>query len=341
MEIINVSFIIPVYNRPEEIIELLNSFANLDGNYDFEIVIIEDGSQNCSNEVISNYINDLNISYYSKNNTGPGDSRNFGMKRAKGNYFIILDSDCILPKNYLVNFFTNINQKYVDCFGGVDDSHYSFTNFQKAVNFTMTSMITTGGIRGGRTKHKNFQARSFNMGISKKTFELTGGFGNIHPGEDPDLSLRISKLNLNSTLYNNVKVYHKRRVNIRAFFKQVYKFGMVRPIINRWHPSSNKIIFWFPSFVTFYIIFSIVLFVLNVLLPFYIILLYISLIFITSLIKNKNILVGFYSIFTSLIQFVGYGLGFVKSNLILLCSNKDVEDEFPSYFFKIKSNVKR
>lgn len=340
MAIIDVSFIIPVYNRPEEINELLSSFNNLDGNYDFEIVIIEDGSVNCSDKIISNYSNDLNISYYTKKNTGPGHSRNFGMKRAKGNYFIILDSDCILPHNYLLNFFTNINNKYVDCFGGVDDSHYSFTNFQKAVNFTMTSLITTAGVRGGRSKYKNFQARSFNMGISKKTFELTGGFGNIHPGEDPDLSLRISKLNLNSELYNNVKVYHKRRVNIIAFFNQVFKFGMVRPIINKWHPSSNKLTFWFPSFFTFYLLLSIVLVFFKIYFPLYSVLLYLSLIFFNSLINNKSIVVGFYSILTSLIQFVGYGLGFVKSNIILLSSNKDIEDKFPSYFFKIMSNDK-
>ncbi len=340
MVIINVSFIIPVYNRPEEINELLESFINLDGNYDFEIVIIEDGSTNCSDKIISCYSNDLNISYYTKNNTGPGDSRNFGMKKAKGNYFIILDSDCILPKNYLFNFFTNINHKYVDCFGGVDAAHHSFTNFQKAVNFTMTSIITTGGVRGGRSKYKSFQARSFNMGISKKTFELTGGFGNIHPGEDPDLSLRISKLDLNSELYNNVKVYHKRRVNVIAFFNQVFKFGMVRPIINNWHPDSNKIIFWFPSFVTGFLILSLILFFFKIYIPLYLVLLYTLLIFFNSLISNKSIVVGLYSIFTSIIQFIGYGLGFIISNFILLSSKRDIKDKFPSYFFKIKSNGK-
>ena len=334
MAIINVSFIIPVYNRPEEINELLCSFNNLEGNYNFEIVIIEDGSNDSSENIISKYSNDLNISYFKKNNTGPGDSRNFGMKKAKGNYFIILDSDCILPKDYLVNFFANINHRYVDCFGGVDDSHHSFTSFQKAVNFTMTSLITTGGIRGGRSRHKSFQARSFNMGISKKTFELTGGFSNIHPGEDPDLSLRISKLDLISELYNNVIVYHKRRVNIFAFFNQVFKFGMVRPIINKWHPTSNKLIFWFPSFVTIYLLLSIVLVFFKFYFPLCIILLYFILIFFNSLIKNKSLKVGFYSIFTSITQFTGYGLGFMKSNIILLSSNKDIQDKFPSYFFK-------
>jgi glycosyltransferase involved in cell wall biosynthesis len=334
MTSINISFIVPVYNRPEEIDELLKSFINLDGNFDFEIVIIEDGSADCSDVIISKYIDDLNISYFKKNNTGPGDSRNRGMKLATGDYYIILDSDCILPNNYLINFFQNINKKYVDCFGGVDDSHHSFTNFQKAVNFTMTSFITTGGIRGGGLKNKNFQARSFNMGISKKAFELTRGFGDIHPGEDPDLSLRISKLGLSSKLYNDVKVFHKRRVNVRAFFNQVYKFGMVRPIINKWHPKSNNIIFWFPSFFLFYMILSVLLIPFNFMYPLITIIFYIALIFISSLILNKSLTVALFSIFTTLIQFIGYGCGFVKSNLILLFSNKNTEDAFPSYFFK-------
>jgi GT2 family glycosyltransferase len=172
------------------------------------------------------------------------------------------------------------------------------------------------------------------MGISKKTFELTGGFSNIHPGEDPDLSLRISKLDLISELYNNVIVYHKRRVNIFAFFNQVFKFGMVRPIINKWHPTSNKLIFWFPSFVTVCLLLSIVLVFFKFYFPLCIILLYFLLIFFNSLIKNKSLKVGFYSIFTSITQFIGYGLGFMKSNIILLSSNKDIQDKFPSYFFK-------
>ena len=331
---INISFIIPVYNRPEEIEELLYSFVNLEGLFDFEIVIIEDGSRNCSDKIVSIFSEKLNISYYKKNNTGPGDSRNYGMKKAQGNYFIILDSDCILPSNYLINFFQNINNEFVDCFGGVDDSHFSFTNFQKAVNFTMTSFLTTGGVRGGNVNSKNFQARSFNMGISQKAFELTGGFGNIHPGEDPDLSLRISDLELSSSLYSNVKVFHKRRVNIHAFFNQVYKFGMVRPIINTWHPASNKIIFWLPSFALFYLILSFALIPFNFFIPLLTVFLYGALIFINSLITNRSLLVAFYSIFTTLIQFVGYGFGFLKSNFILLYSNRKIEDKFPDYFFK-------
>jgi len=180
------SFIIPVYNRPNEIEELLESFSNLEGNINFEIVIVEDGSNIPSEAVIKEYVDRLNISYYYKNNSGPGDSRNYGMLKAKGNYFIILDSDCILPNQYLVEVNRSLTSNFADCFGGPDNAHSTFTNLQKAINFSMTSFITTGGIRGSKNSIDKFQPRSFNMGLSKKAFEVTNGFGRIHPGEDPD-----------------------------------------------------------------------------------------------------------------------------------------------------------
>ena len=335
MNNLSFSFIIPVYNRPDEIEELLLSFTNQNNKTPFEIVIIEDGSVNLSDKIVVRYSSQLNISYYQKNNSGPGDSRNFGMDKAKGNYFIILDSDCILPKDYLSNLIISLEKTYVDCFGGIDDAHHSFSNFQKAVNFSMTSFITTGGVRGSVKNKKNFQARSFNMGISKKAYDITKGFGNIHPGEDPDLSLRIAKLDLSVRLFENVKVFHKRRVNIKAFFTQVYKFGSVRPIINKWHPESIKFVFWLPSFILFYFTLSIYLLIFDIYIPFYSIVLYYILVFLSSLFVYKNIIIAFYSIITSIVQTVGYGIGFIKSKIkLFLFSNKDIEKLFPKYFFK-------
>lgn len=188
------SFIIPVYNRPNEIDELLESFSKLEYAKKYEIVIVEDGSSESSEEIVTKYHSQLNISYYFKNNSGPGDSRNYGMQKANGNYFIILDSDCILPKHYLNAVEKSLKNNPVDCFGGPDAAHASFSNLQKAINFSMTSFITTGGIRGHKKSVDKFQPRSFNMGLSKKAFEATQGFGRIHPGEDPDLSIRLWNL---------------------------------------------------------------------------------------------------------------------------------------------------
>jgi GT2 family glycosyltransferase len=329
----DISFIIPVYNRPQEIKELLISFKNLQGSKDFEIVIVEDGSNLDSKKIINFFKEELNISYYFKDNSGPGDSRNFGMRKAKGNYFIILDSDCILPEDYMLSLMSNLKNNYFDCFGGVDDSHKSFSNFQKAVSFSMTSFITTGHLRGGN-KSKNFQPRSFNMGISKDAFNKSGGFGKIHPGEDPDLSIRLNDMGFTTGLYINVKVFHKRRISITSFFKQVYKFGIARSILNLWHKKTKKIIYWFPTLFCLTLLISIVLTTLgldNVLISIFI--LYFSLIFLLSSILN-NPIVGLLSIITTIIQFFGYGYGFLKSYLMLkLYRNKDVEKVFPNMFF--------
>ena len=329
----DISFIIPVFNRPQEIKELLISFKNLQGSKDFEIVIVEDGSNLDSKKIINFFKDELNISYYFKDNSGPGDSRNFGMRKAKGNYFIILDSDCILPKDYVLSLMSNLKNNFFHCFGGVDDSHESFSNFQKAVSFSMTSFITTGHLRGGNNS-KNFQPRSFNMGISKEAFNKSGGFGKIHPGEDPDLSIRLNKIGFGTGLYVDVKVFHKRRISIISFFKQVYKFGIARSILNLWHKKTKKIIYWFPALFSLTLLISIVLATLGldyVLISIY--MLYFSLIFLLSSIKN-NPIVGLLSILTTIIQFFGYGCGFLKSYLMLkLYRNKDVEKVFPNMFF--------
>ena len=328
----DISFVIPVFNRPNEIDELLNSFCLQKESKDFEIVIIEDGSLNKCDKIIQNYKN-LNISYFYKDNSGPGDSRNFGMNKAKGSYFIILDSDIILPENYCTILIDNLSKNFSDCFGGVDDSHSSFNNFQKAISFSMTSLITTGHVRGG-SRSKNFQPRSFNMGISKEAFLKSGGFGKIHPGEDPDLSIRLKKAGFITALYENLKVFHKRRVSIKSFFKQVYKFGVARSILNHKFPDTRKITYWFPSIFTFVFFISIILVLLKIeSLIFIIYSFYFLLVFILSSIKN-NIWVGFLSIITTLIQFFGYGYGFIRSLILInIFPNKKIESIFPKMFF--------
>lgn len=327
------SFIIPVYNRPDEIKELLDSFLKLEGEAAFEIVIVEDGSSKTSENVIVPFTEHLDISYYYKSNSGPGDSRNYGMQRAKRNYFIILDSDVLLPPQYLNEVKAFLKTSYYDCFGGPDAAHHSFTTFQKAINFAMTSFITTGGIRGGEQHIEDFQPRSFNMGLSKKAFLASGGFGKIHPGEDPDLALRLQKLGFKTALIKKAIVYHKRRVSWSKFYKQVYKFGLVRPILNQWHPSSKSVVYWFPTLFSTGLIVAIILMIFDIALPLYVYLAYLSIAFVLALVTNKSILVAFLAVIAILIQFVGYGVGFLKSTLNLKLMKKNPEEAFPHLFF--------
>ncbi|WP_298498477.1 glycosyltransferase [uncultured Algibacter sp.] len=330
------SFIIPVYNRPDEIQELLESFEALYGDIPFEIVIIEDGSTKTSKAIIDSFKNKLDISYYFKENSGPGDSRNYGMQHAKGNYFIILDSDCILPTSYLIEADKSLKANYVDCFGGPDAAHNSFSNLQKAINFSMTSFITTGGIRGNKKSVDKFQPRSFNMGLSKKAFQDSKGFGRIHPGEDPDLSIRLWNLGYKTKLIPEAFVYHKRRISWSNFYKQVNKFGMVRPILNKWHPTTKKITYWFPTLFSVGLLFAILLFLFgyNFLLIAYVF--YFVIAFVLALFSTKSIMVSLLTVPAIIIQFFGYGYGFLKSTLAISVFNKTPETHFPKLFFKLK-----
>lgn len=334
MNTLHFSFIIPVFNRPDEVEELLNSFKNLEGDFTFEIVIIEDGSTIDCKSVIDTFSSHLDISYYYKPNSGPGDSRNFGMSKAKGNYFIILDSDCLLPAQYLLTVNSYLSSNYVDCFGGPDAAHKSFTNLQKAINFAMTSFITTGGIRGGKISGDKFQPRSFNMGLSKKAFEASGGFGLIHPGEDPDLSIRLNNLGFETILIQEAFVYHKRRISWKKFYQQVHKFGMVRPILNKWHPSTKRLTYWFPTVFSLGFMVSIVLLLFGFQLPLFFYGSYVLLAFIMSLVSNKSISIAVQSILAIFIQFFGYGYGFLKSTLAVGILSRNPEKQYPNLFFK-------
>ena len=328
------SFIIPIYNRPEEIRELLESMRKLEYRKSFEVVIVEDGSSLDSGTVVATFSDELEISYYKKRNTGPGDSRNYGMKKARGNYFLILDSDVILPPDYLLKVEEELANSYAHCFGGPDSAHTSFSEVQKAINYAMTSLFTTGGIRGNKRMVAKFQPRSFNMGLSKEAFEQTGGFGRIHPGEDPDLALRLRKLRFETRFFPNAVVFHKRRIDWGKFYQQVYKFGLVRPILNKWHPESDKITFWFPSFFSAGLLLSALLASLGFTAFLFIYVGYMIFILIDASVQGKSIKIGIYSLWASLIQFFGYGLGFCRSTYYIRMLKEDPQVRFPKLFFK-------
>ena len=328
------SLVIPVYNRPDEVDELLESLSLMEFNKDFEVVIVEDGSSVPCETVVEKYNSKLNISYYFKPNSGPGASRNFGMKKAKGNYFLIFDSDCIIPKQYLFEVEKELEHNYVDCFGGPDKALDSFSDIQKAINFAMTSFITTGGIRGGSEKIDKFQPRSFNMGISKIAFEVSNGFGNIHPGEDPDLSIRLWNLGFETRLFPQAYVYHKRRIDWDKFSVQVNKFGKARPILNSWYPKHNKLTFYFPSLFIIGFLFSILLLTLGQKWAIELYLLYFIAVFVLATMQYKSLKIGLFSILAVWKQFYGYGTGFIKSFYKIIILKQKPQEAFPELFFK-------
>ena len=308
------SIIIPLYNRPQEIRELLETLV-LQTYKSFEVLVIEDGSKQDAAAVMEDFKDRLNLKYYVKPNEGQGFSRNFGFERANGDYFIIFDSDCLIPSDYLEIVNREISLNHLDAYGGPDASHDSFTPVQKAISYSMTSPFTTGGIRGGEKRIGDFHPRSFNMGLSRKVYEKTGGFIITRLGEDIELSIRIHKLGFKTGLIPEAKVYHKRRTSFFQFYKQIHFFGRARINIYKFFPSGLKAVHFFPAVFTLGLIFSLLanLFqwptagLCNFLLA-----LFILLIFFHSWMMNKSAKVAFLSIFAAFIQLTAYGLGFMQ-----------------------------
>jgi glycosyltransferase involved in cell wall biosynthesis len=311
----------------------MGSFIDLNGNFDFEIVIVEDGSNKPCDTVISEFEDSLTIRYFMKANSGPGDSRNFGMKQALSDFFIILDSDVLLHPDYLIEVDAFLKNNAVDCIGGPDGASEHFTKIQKAINYSMTSFLTTGGVRGSDSA--DFQPRSFNMGLSRKAFEATNGFDNIHPGEDPDLVIRLWEKGYKTAFVPKALVYHKRRINWALFLKQVFKFGSVRPILNKRYPKYQKLSFWLPSLFLIGFIGSFVAYYFLKPYTLYAYVLYFIAVLLHALVSTRSVLTSLMAVFATCIQLFGYGFAFLRSTVILKSHpNKEVSELFPNLFFK-------
>ena len=308
------SVIVPVYNRPDEIDELLESLTQQSFK-DFEVIIVEDGSEERCEEIIKNYHNRLSIRYYYKENSGQGFSRNYGFEKANGDYYVVFDSDCLIPPDYFekVNQFLASNP--VDCWGGPDKAHPSFTNVQKAISYSMTSFLTTGGIRGRKKHLGTFHPRSFNMGISKEVFEKTGGYKITRMGEDIEFSIRILENGFTSVLIPDAYVYHKRRTNLKQFYKQLHFFGRARINIHRFYPDELKAVHFFPVIFLIGILVGLILIPLNFSLASVILgtyLIYGSLLFIDSYKEQKSFKISVLATYAGYIQLIAYAIGFLK-----------------------------
>ncbi|MFY0625396.1 MAG: glycosyltransferase [Reichenbachiella sp.] len=325
------SIIIPVFNRPDEMSEMLDSL-DAQTRKEFELLIIEDGSTQKSDHLIEKY--DLDIKYFFKENSGPGDSRNFGMDKAKGEWLLFFDSDCILPSDYFENLDEGLLELSPDAFGGPDGAHDSFTTVQKAINYSMTSFFTTGGIRGGKKQLDKYQPRSFNMGVRRRVFEDVGGFKDIHPGEDPDWSYRIMDAGYKVSLISKAIVYHKRRIDFSKFAKQVYKFGVVRGILNRWHPGSGKLVYTLPSFFLLGVLSIIVgSFIVSPTLLYFLIF-YACLVIMGSMLSKNSLFVSLLAVPAAFVQLLGYGFGYLLSFWKLRILGRNERKAFPSFFYK-------
>ena len=345
------SIIVPVFNRPDEVDELLQSLVGQTLK-DFEVVIVEDGSEKPCKDVCDKYAGKIDLKYFMKKNSGPGQSRNYGAERANGEYLIVLDSDVVLPEGYLKAVDDELRREPADAFGGPDCAHDSFTETQKAISYSMTSFFTTGGIRGGKKKLDKFYPRSFNMGIRRDVYMRLGGFSKMRFGEDIDFSIRIFKAGCKCRLFPEAWVWHKRRTDMRKFFRQVYNSGIARVNLYKKYPESLKLVHLLPMVFTVGVIllflvacfgrimmvygnpadfYSWYYLVVGALSP---ILFFSLLIFIDSSIRNKSLPIGFISIGAAFVQLTGYGFGFISAWCKRCILGHDEFHAFEKTFYK-------
>ena len=330
------SFIIPVFNRPNEVEELLQSLTQqtVDSSM-FEVIVVEDGSQITCKEVCERFSEQLNLHYFYKENSGPGQSRNYGADKSCGEYYIVLDSDVVLPETYMQHVLDEIKREPCDAFGGPDRAHHDFSPIQKAISYSMTSFFTTGGIRGGKKKLDKFYPRSYNMGIKSNVYKALNGFSKMRFGEDIDFSIRIFDNGYSCRLFPEAWVYHKRRTDFSKFFKQVYNSGIARINLYKKYPSSLKLVHLLPAVFTvgvFLLCLSALL--LCSLVPLSLLLLYSILIFIDSATHYKSIKIGFLSVGAAFTQLMGYGLGFIEAWWKRCVRGLDEFQAFEKNFYK-------
>ncbi|MDE6008415.1 MAG: glycosyltransferase [Muribaculaceae bacterium] len=320
------SIIVPVYNRPDEIADLLKSLA-AQSDKGFETVIVEDGSTVDCRRQCNEYSDAANVKYHYKGNEGRSIARNHGMENAEGDYFIFVDSDCILPPDYIANLRKSLSENPADCFGGPDAAHESFSDTQKAINYSMTSFLTTGGIRGGKISMEKFTPRTFNMGFSREVYDKVGGFREMF-SEDIDMSTRIRLAGFSISLFPDVAVFHKRRVDFKKFWRQVHVFGMSRITLQLLYPGSMKAVHWLPAV---FVIGSVAMIIASFfkwwcILP---LLFYILALWIWGIISTRSLKIGTLGVAAALVQLTGYGTGFIRAYIwkILLRHGRDVNDE--------------
>lgn len=321
------SIIVPVYNRIDEVHDLLDSLTR-QTNKDFEVILVEDGSTEPCKKAVDQFVDKLDVKYFYKSNEGRSIARNYGIEHAKGEYFIFFDSDCVIPEIYFEELSRKLKENYTDCFGGPDAAHDSFTDVQKAINYSMTSFLTTGGIRGGKVQMEKFVPRSFNMGYSRKVWKKIGGFREMF-SEDIDMSTRVRQSGFSIQLIREAYVYHKRRTSFPKFCRQTYVFGMSRITLKLLYPGSMKLVHCLPA--TF-VIGSVTMIVLSLFWKWYAILplaTYLLAVWITALISTRSLKIGTLAILTSIIQLGAYGCGFIKAYVwkILLGHGRNIEEE--------------
>ena len=338
------SIIIPSFNRADELSELLKSFEQLDFPKDaYEVIIADDGSTDTTAELVKKFQDkkSFTLTYCSQQNKGLGAARNLGMENAAGDFFVFVDSDVTVPPHWLNEIDLGLSREKADAFGGPDTYLDSFPALLKAINYSMTSFITTGGLRGKKgRKLAKFYPRSFNMGLSRKLQEKIGGFGNLRHGQDIEYSSRIIRSGAKVFFAEKAFVFHKRRTNLRRFLRQVFNWGIARINLYQIDPSMFEPLHAAPAAA---LILVLTVSAAAVFSPLFFWLFKIGLVsgllvllfsMADAAIKYKQLKPSFYLPLVIPIQVFAYGAGFIYNFIRRAVFKKDVKTGFKKNYYK-------
>jgi len=338
------SIIIPSFNRVDEITALLVSMEELRfPRSQFELIIADDGSTDETLHFIKSYssASGLNLILVSQSNQGPGAARNLGVAAASGDFFIFIDSDVTVPGHWLEEISKQLQLEGGQAFGGPDTYRDDFPALLKAINHSMNSFLTTGGLRGKKGKSlARYYPRSFNMGLSRALWEKTGGFSKLRHGQDIEFSHRLHQAGAKILFIPKAFVFHKRRTSLKKFFKQVFNWGVARINLYKMNPSMLEPLHALPAVASAgYLLLSLMAFFHPVLKQIWLVFSAFGLLLLLfssaqALRQYRSIAVALYVPLVIPIQIFGYGIGFIYNFIRRVIFRKNLTTGFLKNYYR-------
>ncbi len=336
-----ISVITPSYNRASELEHLMRSISaqSIDHNL-FELIISDDGSTDDTEALINSWQEkaSFSIKYISQENKGPGAARNHGLEKSIGELILFIDSDCEAHPKWIETIVDEYHKSEFDACGGPDGGKKDFTLLQKAIDYSMTSFFTTGGMRGHSEKMiSKFYPRTHNMGVKRDKYEAVGGFGNLRHGQDIEFSHRIRTSGGKIRFIKNALVYHRRRTSLRQFIKQVFNWGVARINLGKIDTAMLEPVHFLPSLSILLSLFIILIIyqldwgISEIFLLFFSPL---SIICLLGALNKKDLRVFPILLLVIPIQIFGYGLGFLQAYIRRFIFNEAELVGFKKNYYK-------
>jgi glycosyltransferase involved in cell wall biosynthesis len=217
---LRVSIVIPVYNGGKTIGETLRACLKQDFPRTYEVIVVDDGSNDNSAEIIKSFP----VRYIWQENSGPAKARNNGWRAASGDIICFTDSDCI-PRNDWIRM---LIKGFDDGLVGAVAGGYDIAN-----NRNRLANLIQREINYRHSKFRNYIRAfgSYNVAIRRNVLEKVGGFNESYraaSGEDNDLSYKIIQNGYKIMYQKEAKVAHFHTSKIHKYLKEQYRHGYWR-----------------------------------------------------------------------------------------------------------------